>query len=130
MKAQFHLTLQKRRLEFVVALYALVWGLWLLSPFWNAFPSSGVFSEMQALAPQWVWGASVTSIALFQMLVLLTNNVSLRLVSSFITMFLFISLSILAAFGNYQSTAAPTYFVMGVCAWLAYTELLVDKKKG
>lgn len=35
--------------------YTLVWGLWLLAPWWDVFTRAALYSKMDAY-PEWAWG--------------------------------------------------------------------------
>lgn len=45
----------------ILGVYTVVWGLWLISPFWTVFTQAPLYCTMAGLAPEWVWG----SIAVF-----------------------------------------------------------------
>jgi hypothetical protein len=37
--------------------YTTVWGLWLISPFWNVFSNrAGLYQQMHDFMPEWAWG--------------------------------------------------------------------------
>lgn len=40
----------------ILGIYTTMWGLWLASPFWDVFTSARLYSKMDQLAPEWVWG--------------------------------------------------------------------------
>ena len=40
----------------ILGIYTIVWGLWLLSPFWDVFTSASLFSELARVAPENFWG--------------------------------------------------------------------------
>ena len=123
-------SIRKRELEFLPALYCLMWGIWIANPWMNSFPSSPIFREMGHLAPETAWGLVVGAIGLFQMIVIFTEHCKLRVVASLLSMFTLFSMAMLVAYSNIQSTAAITYTVIALCAWLGYTEILADSKKG
>lgn len=37
--------------------YTIVWGLWLVNPFWNVFAQAQLYSVLAAVAPEWAWGS-------------------------------------------------------------------------
>lgn len=41
---------------FLLGVYTLLWGLWLISPFWLTFGSARLFHFMGGFAPEWAWG--------------------------------------------------------------------------
>ena len=123
--------MRKRYLEFLPALFLILWGTWIANPAWNTFADSSVFSYMGKIMPELWWGLIYLTAGLVQLILLFTSNLRLRQVSSITTVFILLSLTIFTAVGKYQSTAAITYFVFAVCEMFAYTEILSDiKEKG
>lgn len=41
---------------FILGLYTIVWGLWLINPWFSVFSTSVVYVAMASLMPEWVWG--------------------------------------------------------------------------
>ena len=123
------LSIRGKQLEFIAALYAIVWGVWLLIPGWDSFSSSRVYLQMEKFAPEWIWGFTVGLIGLFQFIFLYTTKMHFRLVACALSMFAFASLGTLALFGNHESTAGPTYLIVVLCSWLGYTEILACIKE-
>jgi hypothetical protein len=121
----FKLDSHRRYIETIPALYAFVWGLWILFP-WKSFETSLVYSEMARLAPEWLWGTFYAALGFFQLLVYALDKPKLRIIGMVISMFAFINLTIFAAFGNYQSTASPSFFVMAIAAWLSFNRILIE----
>jgi hypothetical protein len=40
----------------ILGVYTVLWGLWVVNPFWSVFSGAEVFSVMSGLAPEFVWG--------------------------------------------------------------------------
>jgi len=127
---KFNLSIQKRELEFLPALYILVWGLWVSNPWLNTFQASPTFTEMGHLAPEWVWGLVISAVGLFQMIIIFTKKYGFRVFAALLSMFVLFAMSLLVFYSNPASTAWVTYLVIAICAWLGFTEILTDFKKG
>lgn len=41
----------------ILGVYTVVWGFWLLNPFWTVFTQASLYSVLAALAPEWFWGS-------------------------------------------------------------------------
>jgi hypothetical protein len=121
-------TLQKRQLEFIPALFLLLWGIWVFLP-WNTFSVSGAYAIMLSLAPEWTWGLAVASIGAFQLVALFTSKLRLRLFATLLNLFACISLLLLYGFGDYRSTGIINMFVFAVASWVSYLEILSDIKE-
>lgn len=61
-------------LEFFMAFLSLVWGLWLISPYWDTFSATSAFTIMAQLAPEWLWGSTMTAVGIFKMYTILAEN--------------------------------------------------------
>lgn len=51
-----------RILELFLALYSLIWGLWLMLPF-ETFATNFAFAVMNKIAPEYVWGTIAATAA-------------------------------------------------------------------
>jgi hypothetical protein len=122
------LTLKKKKLEFITSLYALLWGIWLLLP-WDTFGSSSIFHMMGRIMPELAWGLLFTVFGLSALIFSFTDKSRIRAMFSGILMFIFISISILAAVSNLFSTAIPSFLVMAIAEWITYGEILADIKE-
>ena len=127
--AKNNFILQRKYLEFFPALFEILWGLWILNPLESTFKISSAYTLMASIAPEWVWGLVLLAIGIFQMIVIFTPNLRLRLVSSVICLFIFVVMAFLILAGNVGSVTIPTYLVFALCEWFAYTELLADIKE-
>jgi len=122
-------TLQEKYLEFFPALFQVLWGLWILNPWVNTFAITNAYRLMADIAPEWVWGLAIFLIGIFQIIVIFTPNLRLRVLSSITCLFIFVVLAFLILAGNAGSVTIPTYLVFALCEWFAYTELLAGIKE-
>jgi hypothetical protein len=117
-----------RQLEFVPAVFLILWGVWVMNPFWDTFVVSGSYALMAKLAPEWLWGAVFLFIGIVQMFALFTPRLKLRLYTSFSSILILSTLAIFSGVGNYRSTGMIGAISIAVCEWFAYTELLAEIK--
>jgi len=40
----------------ILGIYTVLWGFWVISPWWNVFAQSALYSVMASLAPEYAWG--------------------------------------------------------------------------
>jgi hypothetical protein len=121
--------IRKRVLEFIPALFLLLWGFWVWNPWWEAFPSSTIYDMMARLAPEWMWGFVYMLVGAVQLILLFTTNpkkMKFRQWTSFTSILIITSLTMFTMTGNWRSTAGITYIVIAVCEWFAYTEILAE----
>lgn len=97
------------RIEGYISCTAILWGLWLVNPYWDTFATTSLYVPMQHIAPEIVWG-SIAIIAGGLVLVMLLQGHQLRLmlamgILSFV--WTFIAATFITA--NIASTATPMY---------------------
>lgn len=46
----------------IMGIYTILWGLWLLSPFWRVFEESKQFDWLAQVMPEWAWGTVAISV--------------------------------------------------------------------
>lgn len=42
---------------FLLGLYTMLWGAWVINPFWDTFSQASLYSEMHATGGEFFWGA-------------------------------------------------------------------------
>jgi hypothetical protein len=40
----------------LMAVYTILWGFWLINPFWTVFDQAPLYSWLSSVAPEWFWG--------------------------------------------------------------------------
>lgn len=102
----------------------LVWGLWILSPFWSAFQLD-VYQGFIAIAPEWVWGIASVSIGLYTIAALLcrvcfrTQSFWHRRAALFLNSFVWFSISFAFAQAAAVNSGQLIYFMLGLLSiWL------------
>lgn len=40
----------------ILAAYTILWGFWILSPFWDVFSQADLYVVMNHTMPEWLWG--------------------------------------------------------------------------
>jgi nitrate reductase gamma subunit len=119
-----------KRLEYVCAFAAILWGLWVVNPFWNTFDptKSSVFRSMSEVAPEWVWGLVILLIGILQFVSRRTMNIKFRSISSFLAMFVWITLSIFYLMGNYASPGISMYVIYTAMNYIVFLYAIHDGK--
>ena len=122
------MTLRGRQLEFVPALFLMLWGLWVLLPFPIGALKGTPFVLMIKLMPEWVWGLLYLSAGIAQAAFIFIASIKIRQYTSFVSIWFLLALAIFSIISNPYTVAAPTYFSIAFCEWLAYTEIIFELK--
>lgn len=106
----------------ILGAYTLVWGLWVINPFWDVFTHAALYSEM-AKYPEWAWGAFATASGLgILMGINKGSNKSLRLGAG-IAYFHWLIISIMYFKGDWQNTGGITALAFSVYAFVVFVRL-------
>jgi hypothetical protein len=107
--------------EMFLGLISLVWGIWVLSPFWDAFSSNYAFRVMAATAPEWAWGGAMTAMGLFKIYTILSERKSLKKLAFLISIFLWSCVAISFINAAPLAVGAPIYSLIVIanafCVW-------------
>ena len=83
---------------------------------------------MAQIASEKTWGVSILLFGLVQLLVTLRGDLLIRWVFAFLDIFIWMTILLFFALGNYTSTGVPVYFVFVLIAITAFTELGVQRR--
>lgn len=113
-----------RPLEFILAIQAILYGGWLLLPS-NTFALSPVFSVMEGIAPELVWGGVIFGVGVIQFFGLFTENILVRRVLGFLDLFLWLMVDLALWLAGTLSLAPIFIFTSVVAAILVNLSLAV-----
>jgi hypothetical protein len=101
----------------VLSLYTIVWGLWLLSPFWTVFSHAAVYSIMANIAPEWGWGLVALASGLAMLRGVLHPAYSNLLTGSCVGFFYWLIVAIFYFAGDWMNTGGIT--AVAACTYCA-----------
>jgi hypothetical protein len=111
--------MDKRIIEYILALCALTWGLWLVLPF-DTCNSSATFVFLCTAAPEWFWGLLLLGSGTFLLLGDVRESRCIRRSALVILALTWFAVWIGFAIGNWRSTAAVNYLWWFVLSAYAY----------
>jgi hypothetical protein len=113
----------------ILGVYTVLWGLWVVNPFWSVFARAPLYSVMASLAPEWAWGC----FALFcggMMIYGATNRSFRALTNGAIAVWgHWFIISVCYFFGDWQSTGGITALMLAVYAGFVYLNIRVNYKE-
>lgn len=115
--------LRPRPLELLGALWAIAWGMWVGSPWWNVFPSSPTFRVLGTVAPEWVWGMAALWVGIGQLVAVYDNRLIWRYRVSVAAFLLWTFIALLFVLANPSSTATITYGMLALMAALVVAKI-------
>lgn len=112
----------------VLGIYTIVWGLWILNPLFTVFTQAPLYSAMQAIAPEYVWGSIAVAAGL-----LVTRGATkpsydnLRL-GSFTGFLHWFVIGILYFMGDAASTGGITALTFAIYSAIVWVNIKVNRK--
>lgn len=111
----------------VLGFYTIVWGLWLLSPFWPVFSQAPLYSAMMGIGSEYFWGSvAVTSGALISRGAIKPSYMNLT-VGSFVGFFYWLVVAILYFAGDWMNTGGITSLTFAIYSGLVWLNIKVNK---
>lgn len=120
--------LYKCRLEFLCAVFAIWWGIWVANPWWDAFATSTSFAWMARIAPEYVWGLLMLGAGALQLLICFTQQPELHIGVSILNLAVWLLVDVALAKGNWHSTAVVIYTFFVMLQTLLYVDWLTEQK--
>ena len=100
--------------EPLLAVGPILWGAWLVWPYWDSFGASPTFAGMERQLPEWAWGALFIAAGLVWLTGCLIHARWLRRVGTMACVLLWFFVAWLFAVTSLPSTASPAYFWIAV----------------
>lgn len=112
----------------LLGLFTVLWGTWIILPFWNVFATAPMFHALLEIAPEWAWGLNAITCG-----ALTTYGVHSRrykpLASGIAVATWHWSIIALFCFlGDWQNAGGLVYLFLGVCAALTRLNLKLSRK--
>lgn len=104
----------------IMAVFTLLWGVWVGNPWWSVFNQADIFNAMQFLAPEYVWGlgALAVGVTMLHGVIKMSYN-SLRLgAQTGFYFWLFASINFFI--GDWKNTGGITLLMIAIyCGYIA-----------
>lgn len=113
----------------ILALYSILWGLWVINPFWTVFDGAEIYSLLYDLGGEVFWGAAaiiggcVTAYGVIKPSYLTLTR------GAYVMFFLWLTISILYFLGNWMGTGGITAGTFAFYAGFIWLNLKVNKTR-
>lgn len=105
----------------IIGVYNILWGAWILSPFWDTFPVSHHYDAMWHIAPEIVWGGLSVLIGMGIVFGAVTDRIKHVIFSANVGFYYWLCLTLLYLLGAWQGTAWITSLML--CTYYAFIAL-------
>ena len=105
----------------------LLWGLWVVSPFWDVFSTAAVYSHL-AYLPEWFWGMFAIISGIVMMWGVARGSWKSLMWGSWIGFVHWFVIDLLYWTGDWQNTAGITVLAFVLYSLLIHINLSVNRK--
>lgn len=113
----------------ILGVYTVVWGLWLISPWWSVFSTAPVYSALYHWAPEWAWGANAVFCGSITAWGALTRRDNSLLTGSFVAFIHWFLIALFYFAGDWMNTAGITALTLAIYAGFIHVNIKVNKGK-
>lgn len=114
----------------LLGIYTVVWGVWVVSPFWDVFTTAPLYSAMLGVIPaEWFWGITAIICGLVTVRGAVTRSYRALLAGAGVVGWHWFIISILYFIGDWHNTGGITALFLALYAAFIYLNLKVNHKQ-
>ena len=114
----------------LLGVYTVLWGLWLIAPWWDVFTVAALYSQMAAIAPEWVWGMVALVCGSATMYGAIKPSYKTLSIGALVAGWHWTMVSVFYFSGDWHNTGGITAFIFAVYAAFVYLNIRVNKLGG
>lgn len=111
----------------ILGYYTLLWGIWLVMPWWSVFSTAPLFAIMAVLMPEWAWGTFAIAIGLGLIVATFKQHFISMTWVTLLTGWLWAAVSVFYFVADWQSTGGITSLMLAVYCAFVYLNIRVNK---
>jgi hypothetical protein len=111
----------------VLGVYTIIWGLWIINPFWTVFTTASVYSAMMSIAPEWFWGGVAIISGMFVTRGALKPSFRNLQLGAFIGFFHWLVIGILYFVGDWMNTGGITAITFATYSALVWVNIKINR---
>ena len=111
----------------ILGVYTVVWGLWILNPFWDVFASAPLYSQMAHIANEYVWGGIAITAGLIITRGATKPSYSNIQIGAIVAFFHWFTISILYFVGDWMNTGGITALMLAVYSGIVWLNIKVNR---
>lgn len=111
----------------ILGVYTVIWGLWILSPFWSVFSTATIYSAMHQIGSEFFWGAAAVFCGAITIRGAVKPSYPNLKMGSFIGFFHWLVIGILFFMGDAAATGGITALTFATYSALVWVNIKVNK---
>ncbi len=112
----------------VLGLYTVVWGLWIVNPFWTVFTTAPLYTAMMGIAPEVFWGSVAIVSGLVTMYGAIRPSAKNLQMGSLIAFFHWLIVGVLYLMGDWANTGGITSIAFAIYSAIIWLNVTVNRK--
>jgi len=111
----------------VLGLYTILWGLWVVNPFWTVFTQAGLYSALAMSGGEYIWGGLVLAAGVLITRGAVKPSYDNLILGSGVGFLTWLVVGIFYILGDWASTGGITAIAFSVYCLLIYLNIKVNK---
>lgn len=111
----------------LVAVYTIIWGLWLLNPFWHVFNQAPLYSWLSETAPEEFWGSVAVVTGILMTYGIVRNSFKSASMGAFIGCVHWALISAGYFVGDWRNTGGITALTIAMYCGYSYLNIRVNQ---
>jgi hypothetical protein len=111
----------------IISAYTILWGCWIVNPFWNIFDHSPLYSWMQSVAPEGYWGGQAILVGVAITYGVLRNSYRSLTCGAFIGFLHWLLISVGYFIADWQNTGGVTSLMISVYCAFVYLNIRINR---
>lgn len=111
----------------ILALYTVIWGLWLISPFWATFDHAPLYSFLASIMSEFYWGGIAVACGGVMTAGVLKSSYESLIRGAFIGFVHWLVISIGYFIGDWHNTGGITALTIAIYCGFIYLNLKVNR---
>lgn len=112
----------------ILGLYTVVWGLWIISPWWSVFGAAPLYSAMASIANEYFWGGVAIGAGLVIVRGAVKPSYSNLHMGAFVAALHWFIIGLMYFVGDWMNTGGITAMTFAVYAGLIWVNIKVNKR--
>lgn len=111
----------------LLGLYTILWGFWISNPWWDVFDRAELYSGMQDLAPEWLWGAAAVAASIVTLYGAIKPSYRSFTIGALILAWHWGMVSLMYFLGDWQNTGGITSALIFTYAVYIFVNVRVNR---
>lgn len=107
----------------ILGMLTLMWGIWIVNPFWSVFASANVWHRAMQFAPEWAWGTWATVAGGAILFALFKGSTKWVARTLGFGIWHWWTVSGMLWWGDWQNTAGLTYMFIAIYTTFSYLNI-------